>query len=438
MDEDRDGDTDGDTDGDMEGDTDGDTDGDTEGDRDGDTDGDTDGDRDGDMEGDRDGDTDGDTEGDRDGDRDGDTDGDTAHISPPRSPQGKKFVGDLGADGAITWQETGQVFGSPSAWATHCKRLVNPAKKSGCGWASVRYKGQRLDQYKAAWLRRHQPHVHSEEVGTQRCPRGGVSGGPRGCPPGGPLGRPRRGASGSSWCPQGQTWGVPVGVPKEVLWGLGRGLVGSLWVSSRWSLGVSQGMGCLRGSPQGGASDLHGCPQGEACGVPVGVPKEVLLGVPREKPEVSTMPPWRCLRSPLVPPRRGPGCPPRCPQGDAFEPRDVPMGVPRSCLGGFPSVSPRRVLVGPWGGHGPQPPPGAPPQALPSEGEEDELPEEEEEEVGDGRTPAAEPAVSRRTEERSRKPPGRSAAEQGGQWWQQRGCSAGSGGRVGMVMGLWW
>ncbi|XP_064353608.1 MPN domain-containing protein isoform X3 [Dromaius novaehollandiae] len=72
---------------------------------------------------------------------------------------GKKFVGDLGADGAITWQETGQVFGSPSAWATHCKRLVNPAKKSGCGWASVRYKGQKLDQYKAAWLRQHQPHA---------------------------------------------------------------------------------------------------------------------------------------------------------------------------------------------------------------------------------------------------------------------------------------
>ncbi|XP_042749895.1 MPN domain-containing protein [Lagopus leucura] len=77
---------------------------------------------------------------------------------------GKKFVGDLGADGAITWQETGQVFGSPSAWATHCKRLVNPAKKSGCGWASVRYKGQRLDQYKAAWLRRHQPHAPSDEA----------------------------------------------------------------------------------------------------------------------------------------------------------------------------------------------------------------------------------------------------------------------------------
>ncbi|NXR36206.1 MPND protein, partial [Zosterops hypoxanthus] len=72
---------------------------------------------------------------------------------------GKKFVGDLGSDGTITWQETGQVFNSPSAWATHCKRLVNPAKKSGCGWASVRYKGQKLDQYKAAWLRQHQPNV---------------------------------------------------------------------------------------------------------------------------------------------------------------------------------------------------------------------------------------------------------------------------------------
>ncbi|KFP77510.1 MPN domain-containing protein, partial [Acanthisitta chloris] len=76
---------------------------------------------------------------------------------------GKKFVGDLGADGTITWQETGQVFNSPSAWATHCKRLVNPAKKSGCGWASVRYKGQKLDQYKAAWLRKHQPNVPPPE-----------------------------------------------------------------------------------------------------------------------------------------------------------------------------------------------------------------------------------------------------------------------------------
>lgn len=73
-------------------------------------------------------------------------------------------MGDLGADGTITWQETGQVFNSPSAWATHCKRLVNPAKKSGCGWASVRYKGQKLDQYKAAWLRKHQPNAPAAEA----------------------------------------------------------------------------------------------------------------------------------------------------------------------------------------------------------------------------------------------------------------------------------
>ncbi|XP_031948940.1 MPN domain-containing protein isoform X5 [Corvus moneduloides] len=92
---------------------------------------------------------------------------------------GKKFVGDLGSDGTITWQETGQVFNSPSAWATHCKRLVNPAKKSGCGWASVRYKGQKLDQYKAAWLRKHQPNVPPpEEVGPGSAPTGtpGVGG----------------------------------------------------------------------------------------------------------------------------------------------------------------------------------------------------------------------------------------------------------------------
>eukprot|EP00071_Canis_lupus_P029352 XP_022262909.1 MPN domain-containing protein isoform X1 [Canis lupus familiaris] len=72
---------------------------------------------------------------------------------------GKKFLGDLQPDGRIVWQETGQVFNSPSAWATHCKKLVNPAKKSGCGWASVKYKGQKLDKYKAAWLRRHQLHM---------------------------------------------------------------------------------------------------------------------------------------------------------------------------------------------------------------------------------------------------------------------------------------
>ncbi|XP_063057697.1 MPN domain-containing protein [Engraulis encrasicolus] len=70
---------------------------------------------------------------------------------------GKKFVGDLLCDGKIRWLETGQIFNSPSAWATHCKRLVNPAKKSGCGWASVRYRGQKLVQYKTTWLHKYQP-----------------------------------------------------------------------------------------------------------------------------------------------------------------------------------------------------------------------------------------------------------------------------------------
>lgn len=60
-------------------------------------------------------------------------------------------------DGKIRWVETGQIFNSPSAWATHCKRLVNPAKKSGCGWASVRYRGQKLVQYKTTWLHKYQP-----------------------------------------------------------------------------------------------------------------------------------------------------------------------------------------------------------------------------------------------------------------------------------------
>ncbi|KAL7993034.1 hypothetical protein Chor_017290 [Crotalus horridus] len=66
--------------------------------------------------------------------------------------QDSKFWGDLLTDGKIAWQQTGQIFNSPSAWATYCKKLVNPAKKSGCGWASVKYKGQKLDQYKASLI----------------------------------------------------------------------------------------------------------------------------------------------------------------------------------------------------------------------------------------------------------------------------------------------
>lgn len=67
---------------------------------------------------------------------------------------GQKFMGDLLADGKIKSHETETIFCSPSAWAIHCKRIINPDKKSGCGWASVKYKGKKLDFYKQAYLRK--------------------------------------------------------------------------------------------------------------------------------------------------------------------------------------------------------------------------------------------------------------------------------------------
>ncbi|XP_018020297.1 uncharacterized protein LOC108676688 isoform X2 [Hyalella azteca] len=66
---------------------------------------------------------------------------------------GNKFKGDLLVDGRIRSQETGKVFGTPSAWAIYCKQIVNPNKKSGCGWASVKYRGKKLDEYKNNWNR---------------------------------------------------------------------------------------------------------------------------------------------------------------------------------------------------------------------------------------------------------------------------------------------
>ncbi|XP_055386110.1 MPN domain-containing protein CG4751 [Condylostylus longicornis] len=67
---------------------------------------------------------------------------------------GQKFVGDLLPDGKIKSHETETIFLSPSAWAMHCKRIINPEKKSGCGWASVKYKGKKLDAYKAIWMKK--------------------------------------------------------------------------------------------------------------------------------------------------------------------------------------------------------------------------------------------------------------------------------------------
>ena len=46
------------------------------------------------------------------------------------------------------------MFNNPSAWAIYCKKIINPAKKSGCGWASVKYKGRKMDYYKNAWMKK--------------------------------------------------------------------------------------------------------------------------------------------------------------------------------------------------------------------------------------------------------------------------------------------
>ncbi|KAK7111562.1 MPN domain-containing protein-like [Littorina saxatilis] len=71
--------------------------------------------------------------------------------------RGQRFEADLLPTGKIKWQGAEEEFGTPSAWATHCKRLVNPIKRSGCGWASVKYKGRKLDTWKSVWSRRHHP-----------------------------------------------------------------------------------------------------------------------------------------------------------------------------------------------------------------------------------------------------------------------------------------
>uniref|UniRef100_A0A182P9P1 MPN domain-containing protein n=1 Tax=Anopheles epiroticus TaxID=199890 RepID=A0A182P9P1_9DIPT len=76
---------------------------------------------------------------------------------------GQKFVGDLLADGKIKSQETETIFCSPSAWAIYCKRIINPDKKSGCGWASVKYKGRKLDAYKAAYYKKQQKERDQKE-----------------------------------------------------------------------------------------------------------------------------------------------------------------------------------------------------------------------------------------------------------------------------------
>ncbi|XP_014251670.1 MPN domain-containing protein isoform X2 [Cimex lectularius] len=89
---------------------------------------------------------------------------------------GQRFIGDLLSDGKIKSLETDIIFASPSAWACHCKRMVNPDKKSGCGWASVKYQGQKLDFFKNKYFKQLQKmeqkenEVTDDEVGEHLKP----------------------------------------------------------------------------------------------------------------------------------------------------------------------------------------------------------------------------------------------------------------------------
>ena len=76
---------------------------------------------------------------------------------------GNVFEGDLMDDGQIGWKDTEYVFSTLSAWASHCKRIVNPEKKNACGWTTVKYNGRKLEWYKNKWLQLQQ----ARSEGTQ-------------------------------------------------------------------------------------------------------------------------------------------------------------------------------------------------------------------------------------------------------------------------------
>lgn len=75
---------------------------------------------------------------------------------------GQKFTGDLLPNGKIRSHETDRIFASPSAWAVSCKKIVNPDKRSGCGWSSIRYRGKKLDSFKNIWLMKKSENQHKE------------------------------------------------------------------------------------------------------------------------------------------------------------------------------------------------------------------------------------------------------------------------------------
>lgn len=62
---------------------------------------------------------------------------------------GERYVADLMDTGKIQWN--GIPFASPSSWAIYVKKQIDPKKKSGCGWNSVKYQGKKLDYFKSLY-----------------------------------------------------------------------------------------------------------------------------------------------------------------------------------------------------------------------------------------------------------------------------------------------
>lgn len=76
---------------------------------------------------------------------------------------GQKFTADLLTDGKI--KHFGSTFFTPSAWALSCKKMISD-KKSGCGWNTVKYKGRKLDAYKAIWMKKCQRNRERDSTET--------------------------------------------------------------------------------------------------------------------------------------------------------------------------------------------------------------------------------------------------------------------------------
>nr|XP_039248339.1 MPN domain-containing protein-like [Styela clava] len=68
---------------------------------------------------------------------------------------GQKYMADLLDNGKILY--AGMQFASPSSWAIYVKKQVNPSKKSGCGWNSVKYRGKKLDIFKSIYNKKKSP-----------------------------------------------------------------------------------------------------------------------------------------------------------------------------------------------------------------------------------------------------------------------------------------